>query len=91
MNIISGVVKPDDGDVALERGLRITQLSQEVPQNIHGRVHDILAEALTHLEEWQADQQINEVLEKLNLDGEREFQVLSGGLKRSIISQGFSY
>lgn len=85
MNIISGVVKPDDGDVALERGLRITQLSQEVPQNIHGKVRDILAEVLTHLEEWQADQQINEVLEKLNLDGEREFQVLSGGLKRRVL------
>lgn len=85
MNIISGVVKPDNGDVALERGLRITQLSQEVPQNIHGKVRDILAEVLTHLEEWQVDQQINEVLEKLNLGGEREFQVLSGGLKRRVL------
>jgi len=85
MNIIAGQIKPDDGDIALERGLRITQLTQEVPQNIHGKVRDILAEVLTHLEEWQADQQINEVLEKLNLDGEQEFNTLSGGLKRRVL------
>ena len=85
MNIIAGQLKPDDGDLALARGLTVAQLVQEVPQALCGKVREILAQVLTHLEDWQAEQQITAILTELNLDGEQDFQVLSGGLKRRVL------
>lgn len=85
LKLITGDVKPDSGEIAMERGITIAQLAQEVPQNISGEVFDMLASQLLHVEDWIVRQRITELLSRLNLDGEVEFATLSGGLKRRVL------
>jgi ATP-binding cassette subfamily F protein uup len=46
MRLITGEVKPDVGKVVYQQGVRITLLTQEVPQHITGSVFDVVAGAL---------------------------------------------
>ncbi|CAL7963996.1 ATP-binding protein Uup [Gammaproteobacteria bacterium] len=84
MKLITGEIKPDYGEIALERGIRIAQLAQEVPQNISGKVFDLLAAELPYIDTWEVRQRITELLSRLALDGSDEFAMLSGGLKRRV-------
>lgn len=84
LKLIAGEIKPDDGEVVLERGIKIAQLAQEVPQDINGKVFELLAAELPDIENWVVNQRITEILSKLTLDGDAEFAVLSGGLKRRV-------
>lgn len=85
MKLIAGAIKPDDGEIALERGIKIAQLAQEVPQNISGKVFDLLAAELLNIADWEIRQRVAELLSRLTLDGDAEFATLSGGLKRRVL------
>lgn len=58
MKLIAGLQKPDEGQVIVQKGIKITQLIQEVPQDMHGTVYDIVAQGLGNLgqviTEWHA-------------------------------------
>ncbi|MFA6409453.1 MAG: ATP-binding cassette domain-containing protein [Gammaproteobacteria bacterium] len=82
MKLIKGEIKPDDGEIAYERGVSIAELTQEVPQNISGKVSAVVAKGLPNVESWKQKHLIEEVLSRLNLNGAAEFENLSGGLKR---------
>ena len=43
LKIISGQIKPDDGDISHSSELRIAQLGQEVPASFDGSVYDCIA------------------------------------------------
>lgn len=49
MKLIAGLLKPDEGSVIVQKGIKITQLRQEVPQNMHGSVYDIVGQGLGNL------------------------------------------
>jgi ABC transport system ATP-binding/permease protein len=85
MKLITGEIKPDDGEIALERGIKIAQLAQEVPQNINGNISALLAAELPEVEDWKTHQRVAELLSHLALDGAQEFATLSGGLKRRVL------
>ena len=85
MKLITGEVKSDAGEVAFEKGIKIAELTQEVPQNISGKVFDIVKEGLSQVEDWEKNYKIEEVLSHLNLDGNAPFENLSGGLKRRVL------
>ena len=85
MKLIAGAIKPDGGEIALERGIKIAQLAQEVPQNISGKVFDLLAAELLNIADWEIRQRVAELLSRLTLDGDAEFATLSGGLKRRVL------
>ena len=46
MRLIAGELKPDDGEVRSEQGVRIARLEQEVPAGAGGSVYDVVAEGL---------------------------------------------
>ncbi len=46
LRIITGELKPDTGKIVYQQGIRITLLTQEVPQNIAGSVFDVVASGL---------------------------------------------
>jgi len=46
MKLIAGQLDADDGIVQKEQGITISYLSQEIPQNFHGPVFDIVAKGL---------------------------------------------
>ncbi len=89
MKVITGAMKPDTGVVSRQPAAVFTQLTQEVPQDMHGRVLEIVASGLRplgeHEEEWERDVRVDNLIERLQLNAEAEFAELSGGLKRRVL------
>ena len=51
LRLIEGVILPDDGQVVRQDGLRIARLEQEVPNDLHGDIFDVVATGLGELGE----------------------------------------
>ena len=49
LKIISGKHKADSGERVLEQGIVVTQLEQEVPQDLGGSVYDVVADGLAEV------------------------------------------
>ena len=118
MKAMAGQIEIDRGDIIYQKGVKITHLPQEVPNDIKGTVFDIvfsglgerakllseyhhvthrlhsehtpqllqelgrLQTELDHTNGWDLDSQVENVLSHMQLDGETEFETLSGGQKR---------
>jgi ATP-binding cassette subfamily F protein uup len=86
MKVIMGDMKPDTGDVFRPQGAVFAQLAQEVPTDLRGSVHDIVASGLRpssgHEEDWKRDLRVEDLIRDAGLEPSRGFQELSGGLKR---------
>ncbi|HTZ20708.1 MAG TPA: ATP-binding cassette domain-containing protein [Opitutaceae bacterium] len=86
MRVITGELKPDRGEVFRQPGSLFTQLTQEVPTDVHGLVHDLVASGLRpageHDEAWQRELRVEQLLERMQLDPHADYSALSGGLKR---------
>ena len=54
LKLIAGEIRPDDGVIQLEGGVRIARLAQEVPQATSGAVFDVVARGLGELGTWLA-------------------------------------
>jgi ATP-binding cassette subfamily F protein uup len=89
MRVIAGETKPDTGDVFRPAGARYTRLTQEIPIDVTGSVHDLVAAGLrpagAHEEDWERDVRVEDLIAHLGLDPLREFAALSGGLKRRVL------
>jgi ATP-binding cassette subfamily F protein uup len=55
MQVLRGVVPPDDGEVWRQQGLRIAYLAQEVPSDYSQTVFDVIAEGLEGMGKLLAD------------------------------------
>ncbi|MGH8055457.1 MAG: ATP-binding cassette domain-containing protein [Stenotrophomonas sp.] len=55
MKLMAGELKPDDGEVRVQQGVRVTRLEQEVPHGAAGSVFDVVAEGLGELGHWLAE------------------------------------
>ena len=86
MKLIVGEMKPDTGQVFRQPGAHFARLVQEVPADLKGNVHDLVAAGLRsadpHEEDWQRDVRLEDLLAQTGLDPHAEFASLSGGLKR---------
>ena len=55
LKLVSGDLRPDDGDVRVESGVRIARMEQEVPAGATGSVWDVVADGLGELGHWLAE------------------------------------
>ena len=55
MKLIAGELRPDDGEVRVQQGVRAARLEQEVPQGTAGSVFDVVADGLGELGQWLAE------------------------------------
>src|SRR6187402_2801719 len=55
LRLIAGDIRPDDGEVRRQDGIRIARLAQEVPHEMSGSVFDVVAGALGDLGLWIAE------------------------------------
>ena len=99
MKLISGELAADDGQVLRGPGVRIGRLIQEVPLGSESSVQEVVAMGLTSptiegdssrrtiepLEDWEAEHQVERVLEKMSLDPHARFAALSSGMKRRVL------
>ena len=51
LRLIEGIILPDDGQIVRQDGLRIARLEQEVPNDLHGDIFDVVATGLGELGE----------------------------------------
>ncbi|HZW51710.1 MAG TPA: ATP-binding cassette domain-containing protein, partial [Rudaea sp.] len=49
LRLLAGEIKPDDGEVRVQGGVRVAKLAQEVPQDARGSVFDVVAQGLGDL------------------------------------------
>jgi ATP-binding cassette subfamily F protein uup len=90
MKLIAGDIRPDSGQVFRQPGAHFARLLQEVPQDLSGTVHDLVADgvrrdAAGHEEDWEIDVRVEDLIARLQLDPQAEFSTLSGGLKRRVL------
>lgn len=94
LKIIQGEMSPDGGLISRQQGVRSAYLPQEVPQDLHGRVADLVEQGLNHAqgrrtpqqeEDWWKSHQVDLVITRMSLDPEAEFQNLSAGMKRRVL------
>ncbi len=55
MRLLSGDLRPDDGEIRREGGIRVSRLEQEVPAGAAGSVFDVVAEGMGELGAWLAE------------------------------------
>ncbi|MCW4454024.1 ATP-binding cassette domain-containing protein [Flavobacterium sp. MXW15] len=55
MKLIAGELRPDDGEIRVQNGVRVTRLEQEVPHGAAGSVFDVVADGLGELGQWLAE------------------------------------
>ncbi len=88
MRLIIGDEVPNTGEIIRPPGTHITRLDQEVPDNLFGAVHEVIRTGVRsnhHMEDWEVDVMIDEMIEEMRLPGDEEFSSLSGGLKRRVL------
>ena len=76
LRMVTGEISPQSGEIAWQSGARVAFLAQEVPENLAGQVREIIGD------EQGDSHEIDVLLHQLQLDGDAEFESLSGGGKR---------
>ena len=90
LKLINGDFLPQSGQVARQQNLKTAYLPQEVPLDMTGIVHEIVAGGLTENskdidEQWQRQIQVDQVISRMGLEAEAQFDTLSAGMKRRVL------
>ncbi len=88
LQIISKDLIPDSGEVWVRPGARIASLAQEVSSGSDAVVRDVVlggVERTTSDDEWQAELQADQVISRLELEGDAPMSALSGGWRRRVM------
>jgi len=80
LKILSGQIAPDAGTVALESGVRVAFLPQDVPADLPETVEEVIASGVP--EHVQSHHMVQRQVSLMELDGGAAFASLSGGQKR---------
>jgi ABC transport system ATP-binding/permease protein len=90
MKLLTGQVEPDSGQITFAPGTRLALLPQEVPEQLHGEVRQVVADGLPtghdeHETAWKNEQRVERILSDMELPGEARFETLSSGMKRRVL------
>ncbi|MBM4058490.1 MAG: ATP-binding cassette domain-containing protein, partial [Planctomycetes bacterium] len=89
LRLLAGTIQPDAGAVVWSPGVRVALLRQDVPQDVHDSVHEVVASGLPQAEAvetaWQREQAVAQILARMALDGCSAFDTLSAGMKRRVL------
>ena len=89
LKLLHGRIEPDDGKVTRAQGATTAHLTQEVPSELAGTTtFDFVATGVQTSGDdnaWQAEQEVSQVLSRMDLDPDAEVGTLSAGLKRRVL------
>ena len=92
MKILSGETEPDSGELKFAPHVRVALLPQDVPQDIHGPVSDVIAAgwkgasaADVHDNEWKKQHGVEQIMSRMQLVDDVTFENLSSGMKRRVL------
>ncbi|HUF46632.1 MAG TPA: ATP-binding cassette domain-containing protein [Vicinamibacterales bacterium] len=92
LKMLSGDLAPDGGTVRTAPGVKVARLTQDVIDAgaTAPTVRAVVAEGLHelalahHLEDWEQEQQVEQVMKRLGLDPDAQIETLSGGWRRRV-------
>ena len=91
LKLVSGEIQPHEGTIARQQDVKVAYLPQEVPQDLNGRVADIIANGLETITAplddehmWQRQHQIDKIISRMELDPDAKFETMSAGMKRRV-------
>ncbi len=99
LQLITGQIVPDSGEVWVRPGARVASLAQEVSPASDASVRDVVMSgilpgaadpgavvpgAAPH-DDWQAELQVEQIISRLQLDRDAAMGVLSGGWRRRVM------
>ena len=91
MRILCGEVEADSGELQFAPLVKMSLLPQDVPQDITGSVFDVVAQGFQAAIQpegrqddppWKKQLNVEQILSRMLLDGQDQFEVLSSGMKR---------
>lgn len=87
MKMICGVVQPDHGKIVVAPGVTTSLLPQDVPQDIVGRIEDVVEAGVQDSDEAsnRGKLSVDQILSRMQLDPDAEFEKLSSGMKRRVL------
>jgi ABC transport system ATP-binding/permease protein len=88
LQVIAKNLMPDSGEVWVRPGARIASLAQEVSSGGEAVVRDVVlggVERTTGDDDWQAELQADQVISRLELNGDALMSALSGGWRRRVM------
>jgi len=80
LRIIAGDLPPDNGTILRDKRLQVALLTQQVPENIHCSVADVIRAGLSPHN--RGEHPVQRICSLLNLGEKQGFDTLSGGQKR---------
>jgi len=93
LKLVNGDLSPESGVIARQQNLRVAYLPQEVPLELSGTIAEVVAsgqEPTTAVkfgseDLWQRQLQVDQVISRMQLDPQAQFETLSAGLKRRVL------
>ncbi len=86
LKVAAGMLEPQTGEVVRARNLVASMMPQVVPQDLSGRVRDVVRHGTrAELDAWHRDVEANRVVSLMDLDPEADCAALSGGMKRRVL------
>ncbi len=93
LKLVNGDLSPDEGVSSRAQNLVVSYMPQEVPLGLQGTVSEVISDGLKWLpasailddSQWQRQIQIDQVISRMELDGDASFDTLSAGLKRRVL------
>ncbi len=91
MKMINGEIEPDSGDIIREKGVVTSILRQEVPSDLKGTIHEVIAAGLMNRgypgnsPDHNQTHEIDRICSILKLDETLSFENLSAGMKRKVL------
>jgi len=89
MRLLDGKIQADSGTINLAPGATIARLTQEVPRDLHGTIHQIVTNGRLNTDDpelqWQIQHLVDSTLSRMQLEPEAPFQTLSSGMKRRVL------
>jgi ATP-binding cassette subfamily F protein uup len=89
LRLLAGAIKPDSGEIIRQSGLRVGRLTQELPQDISGTIHEVVAAGFAAAgipaPDWEHSQVVDQAITRADLDPTADFATLSTGNKRRVL------
>ena len=85
LQLVTRQILPDSGEVWVRPGVRVATLAQEVSAASEERVRDVVLAGIDPAsgeEDWQAQLQVDQVMDRLELPEDAPMSSLSGGWRR---------
>lgn len=93
LRLLNAELSPQEGNISRAQNLKTAYLPQEVPSHLQGKISQIIAAGLEGIvlnpsegdEPWQRELQVDQVIDRMGLEPNAKFELLSAGMKRRVL------